>query len=244
MKYSLRMIFPKNKEDLEIEEVYLLFLKATEKISEVDTALSDWQYPLITEKDKAIYCPVTDKSKVLKSAYHETHKNNESYKGKGLVNFTAWSMPVPTQGLKESEKPFFAKARLLDGSADLGGSFVLNANSLKDTKSKDYWSTYSTLFKKMARIKKASWSNFSTKGYHRKAAFPHREWVGWMALVPDVDLSNEMPFVALAEYLPDIGTLIVTTKEPFDPENEEHIKLARATEVFLADRGLLPERGI
>ena len=98
--------------------------------------------------------------------------------------------------------------------------------------------------RKLSEVIPPRWANVAPFAYVDLAAFPHREWVGWMAMVPDVDLSNEMPFVALAEYLPGIGTLIVTTKEPFDPENEEHIKLARATEVFLADRELLPERGI
>ncbi|MBS8268884.1 hypothetical protein DYI26_09145 [Halomonas litopenaei] len=62
-----------------------------------------------------------------------------------------------------------------------------------------------------------------------------------MVLVPSVDISGELKFLAYDEYIPGIGTLLVTTKERFNTQNEDHLKASQATEISLNELGLLPE---
>lgn len=64
-----------------------------------------------------------------------------------------------------------------------------------------------------------------------------------MAVVPNVNIVGDIPFIAHEEYIENTGTLLVTTKEPFDVFNNKHIEAGQAAEIALMDRGLLPPGG-
>ncbi|OLO04103.1 MULTISPECIES: Imm52 family immunity protein [Salinicola] len=231
----ISFIVPPAEDPMAAEAVYDRWISMLDAISQEDPVLSQWRY---ADDDRGVLLDVHERARVVQLAISDVRQFNHNYKGVGLISFTSYG------NFSMEEKKYHYTENSFSWGGGGSGVFSLRNTRLKQTAWPDYWQAFANCLRKLSEVMPPRWANVAPFAYFDLAAFPHREWVGWMALVPDVDLSNEMPFVALAEYLPDIGTLIVTTKEPFDPENEEHIKLARATEVFLADRGLLPERGI
>lgn len=233
----LRFMVPPAKESMTAEAVYDQWIAMLDTIGQEDSVLSQWRY--LTGDQHHPWLSVYDRDQVIRGCKNTVRQFDSNYKGLGGIGFTAYG-----NFTTEERKYHYTENRFFWGDDQLPGVFFIDTGLLKQTEWPNYWQVFANCLRHLSEVMRPLWADVAPQRYRPQAAFPHRMWVGWMALVPDVDLSNEMPFVALAEYLPNIGTLIVTTKEPFDPENTEHIKLARATEVFLADRGLLPERGI
>ncbi|WP_340618617.1 hypothetical protein [Xenorhabdus entomophaga] len=78
----------------------------------------------------------------------------------------------------------------------------------------------------------------------RKQVFPDRLSAGWMLYLP-IEINSAM--VSMAEEIIPItdkhgeaGSLIITTKDIFDIENQEHINKANDIEICLRDLQLLP----
>ncbi|OLO05691.1 Imm52 family immunity protein [Salinicola socius] len=232
---TLRFFIEPPEKVMAAEDVYDQWISMLDAISQEDPVFSHWRYAY---GEQGISIDVHEKTRVVKDAIKSVREFERGYNGMGLMSFACRG------NFSVEERKYHYTENGFSWGGNRRGIFSLRNTRLKQTAWPNYWQVFANCLRQLANVIPPRWANAAPFAYYDLAAFPHREWVGWMALVPDVDLSNEMPFVALAEYLPDIGTLIVTTKEPFDPENEEHIKLARATEVFLADRGLLPERGI
>ncbi|WP_110690739.1 Imm52 family immunity protein [Salinicola endophyticus] len=231
----LRFMIPPVKEPMTAEVVYDHWIAMLDAINQEDLVLSQWRY---ADDDRGVLLDVHERARVVQLAISDVRQFNHNYKGVGLISFTSYG------NFSMEEKKYHYTENGFSWGGGGSGAFFIDTGLLKQTDWPNYWQVFANCLRHLAGVIPPQWADVAPRRYRPHAAFPHRMWVGWMALVPDVDLSNEMPFVALAEYLPGIGTLIVTTKEPFDPDNEEHIKLARATEVFLADRGLLPERGV
>lgn len=238
MSYSgavLRFMIPPAVAPMAAEVVYDQWISMLDAISQEDPVFSHWRYAY---GEQGISIDVHEKTRVVKDAIKSVREFERGYNGMGLMSFACRG------NFSVEERKYHYTENGFSWGGEGSGVFSLRNTRLKQTAWPNYWQVFANCLRHLSDIMPPQWADVAPRRYRPHAAFPHRMWVGWMALVPDVDLSNEMPFVALAEYLPGIGTLIVTTKEPFDPENEEHIKLARATEVFLADRGLLPERGV
>ena len=231
---TLRFFIEPPEKVMAAEDVYDQWISMLDAIIHEDPVLSQWRY---ADDDRGVLLDVHERARVVQLAISDVRQFNHNYKGVGLISFTSYG------NFSMEEKKHHYTENSFSWGGEGSGVFSLRNTRLKQTAWPNYWKVFANSLRQLANVIPPRWANAAPFAYYDLAAFPHREWVGWMVLVPDVDLSNEMPFVALAEYLPGIGTLIVTTKEPFDPDNEEHIKLARATEVFLADRGLLPERG-
>ncbi|WP_245964830.1 Imm52 family immunity protein [Trinickia dinghuensis] len=75
--------------------------------------------------------------------------------------------------------------------------------------------------------------------------FPRRPGAGWMLYLPTVISSKELP--EAAELVPVMaddrqkGTIIVSVFDRvFSVENPDHVKIANAIEIRLADQDLLP----
>ncbi|WP_353980136.1 Imm52 family immunity protein [Salinicola endophyticus] len=238
MGYSgavLRFISLPAEAPMQAEAVYDKWIAMLEKISGEDPVMHQWRYAY---GEQGISIDVHERNRVINDAIKPEKKFDPKYSGEGLISFTSRGNFSP------EEKKYYYIENGFSWGGERPGAFFIDTGLLKKADWPNYWKVFANCLRHLSSIMPPLWADVAPQRYRPHAVFPHREWVGWMALVPDVDLSNEMPFVAMAEYLPNIGTLIVTTKDPFDPDNEEHIKLARATEVFLADRGLLPERGM
>jgi hypothetical protein len=81
--------------------------------------------------------------------------------------------------------------------------------------------------------------------YTRHQVFPKRLGAGWMLYLPESITREQLP--EAAELIPvtdggtQNGTIIVSVIDgPFSIDNPEHIKIANAIEVRLADQDLLP----
>ncbi|QXF35785.1 hypothetical protein CE143_23275 [Photorhabdus luminescens] len=85
-----------------------------------------------------------------------------------------------------------------------------------------------------------------TRGYSlkQKQVFPDRVYAGWMLYLP---IEIDPTLVPMAEEIISIsdkndkkGSLIITTKDIFDIENQEHINKANDIEICLRDLQILP----
>ncbi|WP_245982992.1 Imm52 family immunity protein [Trinickia fusca] len=81
--------------------------------------------------------------------------------------------------------------------------------------------------------------------YTTHKVFPKRLGAGWMLYLPQAITTEELP--EAAELMPVMegdkqkGTIIVSVADAvFSVDNPEHVKIANAIEVRLADQGLLP----
>jgi len=85
-----------------------------------------------------------------------------------------------------------------------------------------------------------------SNGYDQHKTFKDRPGIGWMLYLPRVLTVQQVPEArALVPVLgadkKQIGTIIVSvTDAPFSDENPEHVKVANAIEIRLADQDLLP----
>ncbi|WP_232490570.1 immunity 52 family protein [Burkholderia ubonensis] len=90
-----------------------------------------------------------------------------------------------------------------------------------------------------------SYVAFGPRPYFEKQVFDDRLGVSWMLYLPHVLTSNEVP--EACDLIPVVrdgkqqGTIIVSvTDAVFDVDNPEHVKVANAIEIRLADQDLLP----
>ena len=85
--------------------------------------------------------------------------------------------------------------------------------------------------------------------YFKKQVFQDRPGVGWMLYLPATLTVQQVPEArALVPVMAEngtgektqLGTIVVSsTDEPFDDENEEHVKVANAIEIRLVDQDVL-----
>jgi hypothetical protein len=133
----------------------------------------------------------------------------------------------------------------IDGSPSMTRRFDLQLNE-KDEKSRlgDYRSI-SSVVAKVAEVYSPSYETFGPREYADKKVFGDRLGVSWMLYLPHVLSYIEVP--EARDLIPVVadgqrrGTIIVSvTDEIFDVNKPEHVKLANAIEIRLADRDLLP----
>jgi hypothetical protein len=110
----------------------------------------------------------------------------------------------------------------------------------------DSWQEVAAWLEASLRIWPASFASVEPFFYAEVAVFRDRPGVGWMLFLPQVITVSQVPEARALVPVNDSrgvqrGTLIVSvTDEPFCLENKEHIAIANAIEVRLADLELLP----
>jgi hypothetical protein len=83
-------------------------------------------------------------------------------------------------------------------------------------------------------------------GYPERQVFKDRPPVGWMIYLPFELTSNQIPEAAKLVAIGDTrkkgnaGTLVISTTDVFDVDNQEHVNNANAIETRLVDQDLLP----
>ncbi|MCC8413285.1 immunity 52 family protein, partial [Photorhabdus laumondii] len=102
------------------------------------------------------------------------------------------------------------------------------------------------LLKNSISIRNSPFMLVDTRGYSlkQKQVFPDRVYAGWMLYLP---IEIDPTLVPMAEEIISIsdknnkkGSLIITTKDIFDIENQEHINKANDIEICLRDLQILP----
>ncbi len=89
-------------------------------------------------------------------------------------------------------------------------------------------------------------SHPDTRGYSlkQKQVFPDRVCSGWMLYLPIEIDPNLVPMaeeiISISDKNDKKGSLIITTKDIFDIENQEHINKANDIEICLRDLQILP----
>lgn len=115
------------------------------------------------------------------------------------------------------------------------------------------WRLITDVLKAGTAIWSPSFITVESNGYFDRKTFKDRPGAGWMLYLPRALTEQQVPEArALVPVQVDrgegkrqkpeqIGTIIVSvTDEPFSDENPEHIKIANAIEIRLADQDLLP----
>nr|WP_281261810.1 Imm52 family immunity protein [Caballeronia novacaledonica] len=79
----------------------------------------------------------------------------------------------------------------------------------------------------------------------RVKVFPDRPGVGWMLYLPRRIEIEQVPEARMIHHVKDLngteGTILISEIDgPFDADNPEHVKVANAIEIRLADQDLLP----
>ena len=88
----------------------------------------------------------------------------------------------------------------------------------------------------------------STDGVRRKypnwtsaeSVFLNRLAIDWFTFLPAEILPEEVPSAHEIVYVPNLGSIIISTEEPYDFQNPEMRKIGAAIEKELYDLGLLP----
>jgi len=118
--------------------------------------------------------------------------------------------------------------------------------SLVPESSGNVLSQFISLISNLSLCFNCSYLSVDSKGYgvFGKNVFPDRLAVGWMLYTPHIVRPELIPEVA--KLIPVVdngkqkGTIIISTDEPFDGSNNEHIAKANDIEIKLLDLGLLP----
>jgi hypothetical protein len=112
------------------------------------------------------------------------------------------------------------------------------------------WRLLADVVKEAVRIWSPDYITLESNGYADRKAFKNRPGVGWMIYLPLV-LSEQhvpearalVPITVVDENGRErqVGTIVVSvTDEAFSDENPDHVLVANAIEVRLADKDLLP----
>lgn len=118
--------------------------------------------------------------------------------------------------------------------------------SLVPLSSENILNQFIVLISQLSSYFNCSYVSVDSKGYSvfGKNVFPDRLAVGWMLYIPHMVMPELI--IEAARIVPVMddnkqkGTIIVSTDEIFDGNNEEHIGKANDIEIKLLDLGLLP----
>ncbi|MCA0973660.1 immunity 52 family protein [Halomonas denitrificans] len=236
------------KQDMEYadpDNVYETWMKFNDAIKGIDSALDNWFYLAKATPKEAVYFDIhSDREKIISNRILSSE-----YKRKLLRSsitgeiFRAWSRKIPAEGPANTrEEEIVSFSSLTGGTNNRPALFHLETGALQDAKKENEMEAFAKICTAISNVQKPIWLSACPLSYMKHRVFPHRRHVGWMAVVPDVDISGQLPFLAYDEYLPDVGTLIVTTEERFDTTKPEHVEKSQMTETTLLQMGLLPER--
>ncbi|PHM50529.1 immunity 52 family protein [Xenorhabdus miraniensis] len=125
------------------------------------------------------------------------------------------------------------------GKSNISIRLNLDRNEFKFEKFIDFLSN-------LISVRSSPFLLVDTRGYSlkQKQVFPDRLYAGWMLYLPiEIDptlLPMAEEIISVADKNGDKGSLIITTKEIFDIENQNHINKANDIEICLRDLQLLP----
>jgi len=118
--------------------------------------------------------------------------------------------------------------------------------SLVPRNSKELLTQFIALISELSSYFNCSYMSVDSKGYSvlGKNVFSDRVSCGWMIFSPTIILSHLIPeasrVVPVVKNDKQIGTIVVSTEEMFNGNNNEHIAKSNDIEIRLLDLGLLP----
>ncbi|MDR9839704.1 immunity 52 family protein [Herbaspirillum huttiense] len=107
------------------------------------------------------------------------------------------------------------------------------------------WKQVADVVAQGADIWRPNYASVESNGYSDQKVFKDRPGAGWMLYLPTVITTSHVPearaLVPVVRENNQVGTIVVSViDEPFSDEDPEHVKIANALEIRLADQDLLP----
>ncbi|MBY6029743.1 immunity 52 family protein [Halomonas sp. DP8Y7-1] len=227
------------------DSVYETWMNLNNSTTGIDPVLNEWFYLAKATPSEVVYLDLPKEKEQIITSSIRTMKLDRTIPRRNIkgITFHAWSQKVPAQGpANEREGSQTVFSSLSGGTEHRLARFSLEIEALKNHEGRHEMIAFTRICTAISNVQKPIWLSACPLSYMKHRVFPHRRHVGWMAVVPDVDISGQLPFLAYDEYLPDVGTLIVTTEERFDTTKPEHVEKSQMTETTLLQMGLLPER--
>lgn len=126
----------------------------------------------------------------------------------------------------------------IDGSVNLGHYFLMNESDISKTLIKEWIFFY--LDKYQAHCHFQGLNRFYPPPVWPFSLYEKRLALEWFTFLPAEILPEEVPSANEVIYLPNCGSIIISTEQPYDFENPEMRKVAAAIEQELHHLGLLP----
>lgn len=126
----------------------------------------------------------------------------------------------------------------IDGDVNLGHYFLMNESDISKALIKEWIFFY--LDKYQAHCHFHGLNRFYPPPVWPFSLYKKRLALEWFTFLPAEILPEEVPSANEVIYLPNRGSIIISTEQPYDFENPEMRKVAAAIEQELHHLGLLP----
>ncbi|MBS9428106.1 immunity 52 family protein [Photorhabdus akhurstii] len=237
MIFSRIKLFHDSNEALTPENALLDLYQITCKINKLTTRKSGWYLPGYTQEER-LKNNAFDENGPTKYAiedFKETYDENSGFIVKSL-----------SDGVDENNNSilYMGEDKIHVNPVRLGKTNI--SISINLDKDKFNFQDIIELLKNSISIRNSPFILVDTRGYSlkQKQVFPDRVYAGWMLYLP---IEIDPTLVPMAEEIISIsdknhkkGSLIITTKDIFDIENQEHINKANDIEICLRDLQILP----
>jgi hypothetical protein len=134
----------------------------------------------------------------------------------------------------------------IDGEGILPRMLDFNINERANASSRlgDYQSI-GVIIAEIAQIYRSFYISYGPRKYFANKVFQDRPGASWLLYLPHILTPQELPearaLIPVTVATGQLGTIIVTeTDNVFDVDNAEHVQVANAVEIRLADQDLLP----
>ena len=125
-----------------------------------------------------------------------------------------------------------------DGSVVFGHYFLMNESDINKTLIKEWIFFY--LDKYLPHCRFQGINRFYPSRVRPFSLYKKRMALEWFSFLPAEILPEEVPSANEVIYLPNCGSIIISTEQPYDFENSEMRKVTAAIEQELHHLGLLP----
>ena len=125
-----------------------------------------------------------------------------------------------------------------DGSVAFGHYFLMNESDIDKKMIKEWIFFYLDKYQPHCQFRGVNRSYYSP--VQQFSLYKKRMALEWFTFLPAEILPEEVPSANEVIYLPNCGSIIISTEQPYDFENPEMRKVAAAIEQELHHLGLLP----
>ena len=126
----------------------------------------------------------------------------------------------------------------IDGDVNLGHYFLMNESDISKALIKEWIFFY--LDKYLPHCRFQGINRFYPSRVRPFSLYKKRMALEWFSFLPAEILPEEVPSANEVIYLPNCGSIIISTEQPYDFENPEMRKVTAAIEQELHHLGLLP----
>lgn len=238
MKYAMNMVFTDDDADLDWEGQLKKLQSILRHFKEIHPRFAEW-YALKGSPEESLACDLMGDPATLAATFSREKQGNVGYSV--LFWNGKWSGDL---NVESEDYPEWVDGKYFSG----GGNQKLFKHLINlelhplPTAPQVQIEGFVSLLRAVLSERSVTWGVLSTPHYMMNSrVFPHRRWGGWMVYLPQRILHQEIPQAAEVIDIDGKGTVILSTREPFDDTNPEHVKRANEVEIRLVELELLPE---